>query len=60
MEELITGLVKKIGISEDQAKQVVKFLQENAHKVPEWIGQNEMAKGLVDKLPGGIGDMLKK
>ena len=59
MEEMITGLVQKVGISEEQAKQVVKFLQENAHKVPEWIGQNEMAKGLVDKLPGGIGDMLK-
>ncbi|MBO6939802.1 MAG: hypothetical protein JJ863_32825 [Deltaproteobacteria bacterium] len=59
MEEMITGLVKKVGISEDQAKQVIEFLKENAHKVPEWIGQNEMAKDLVDKLPGGIGDMLK-
>lgn len=59
MEEMITGLVQKVGISEEQAKQVVKFLQENAHKVPEWIGQNEMAQGLVDKLPGGIGGMLK-
>lgn len=60
MEEMITGLVKKVGISEDQAKQVLAFLKENAHKVPEWIGSNEMAKGVVDKLPGGLGDMLKK
>lgn len=60
MEEMVNGLMKKVGLSEDQAKQVVAFVKENAHKIPEWIGSNDMAKGLVDKLPGGVGDMFKK
>ncbi len=59
MEEMVNGLMEKVGLSEDQAKQVVEFVKENAHKIPEWIGDNEMAKGLADKLPGGIGDMFK-
>jgi hypothetical protein len=59
MEEMVNGLMEKVGLSEDQAKQVVEFVKENAHKIPEWIGQNDMAKDLADKLPGGIGGMLK-
>lgn len=60
MEEMVNGLMKKVGLDEDQAKQVVEFVKENAHKIPEWIGQNDMAKDLAGKLPGGMGDMFKK
>ena len=60
MQEMVNGLMKKVGLSEDQAKQVVAYVKENAHKIPEWIGKNDMAKDLAGKLPGGMGDMFKK
>lgn len=57
MEELLTQLVSKVGLSEDQAKQVVAFLQENADKIPGWLGQAGL-EGVADKLPGGLGGLL--
>lgn len=58
MEQLISELTKKVGISEDQAKQVVEFLKSNADKLPEWLGGGDLVENLKDKLPGGLGGML--
>lgn len=58
MEELIGQLVSKVGISEEQAGQVVAFLKENASKLPEWLGQSDVGKAIADKLPGGLGGMF--
>jgi hypothetical protein len=58
MDELINGLVKKVGLDEATAKKVVVFLKENAAQLPAMLASNETAKSLVDKLPGGVGDML--
>jgi len=58
MEEMIEQLVMKTGISKEQAESVVDFLKQNAHKLPEWLGQSEFAKDLVGKLPGGLGKLL--
>ncbi len=58
MEEMISGLVAKAGLSEEQAHKVVEFLKENASKVPGWLGGTDIGKGLADKLPGGLGGML--
>lgn len=58
MEELVEQLVAKVGLNQDQAKQVVAFLQENLHKVPEWLGQSDLVESLKDKLPGGLGKLF--
>jgi len=54
MEELIKGLVTKVGLSEDKAKEVATFLQSNAAQVPKWLASS----GVADKLPGGVADKL--
>lgn len=58
MDELIEQLVAKVGINQDQAKQVVTFLQENVHKIPAWLGQSDLVESLKDKLPGGLGKLF--
>lgn len=58
MEELIAQLVEKVGLDKDKAAQVVAFLQENASKVPEWLGGSDVLDSVKDKLPGGLGGML--
>ncbi|MDX2055517.1 MAG: hypothetical protein SFV15_24150 [Polyangiaceae bacterium] len=56
MEQLIEGLVAKVGLSKEQAAQVVAFLKEHAHEVPGWLGLDVNA--LKDKLPGGLGKLF--
>lgn len=58
MEEMVEQLVAKTGLSKEQAGQVVDFLKQNAHKLPEWLGSSELGKNLMDKLPGGLGGIL--
>jgi hypothetical protein len=58
MEELIKGLMSKVGLSKEQAEKVAHFLEENASKVPEWLGKSDTIKNLAKKLPGGLGDMF--
>ena len=52
MEEMIAGLMAKVGIDRATAEKVFAFLKDNAEKVPEWIGSNETAKAIVSKVPG--------
>ncbi len=59
MEEMIQQLVMKTGISKEQAVQVVEFLKQNAHKLPEWLGGTDIGKELASKLPGGLGGLFK-
>jgi hypothetical protein len=58
MEEMIQGLMTKVGLDKEKAEQVVAFIRENATKVPQWLASNETARGVLDKLPGGLGDKL--
>jgi hypothetical protein len=58
MEELIKGLMTKVGLSKEQAEKVADFLQDNASKVPEWLGKSDTLKNLGKKLPGPLGDMF--
>lgn len=51
IEDMIAQMAEKVGISEDQAKQVIEFLKENADKVPELIGGDAL-EGIKDKLGG--------
>lgn len=56
-DEIVSQLAAKVGISEDQAKQVVQFLIEHKDDV---IGM--LSSGTLDdikgKLPGGLGGLL--
>lgn len=54
MEDLINQLVAKTGIDKETATKVANFIQEHAADIPKWLGQS----GILDKLPGGIGDQL--
>jgi hypothetical protein len=58
MEEFIDQMAAKVGIDKATAEKVVAFLKEHAAELPKLIGENEMAKGMLDKLPGGIGGMF--
>lgn len=52
MEELINGLVEKVGLDKETAEKVMEFLKENSDKLPEIMGS------MKDKLPGGLGNLL--
>jgi hypothetical protein len=57
MDEFISKMVEKTGISEEQAKQVVEFIKANSHKIPELL-QSDAAQSVKDKLPGGLGKLF--
>ncbi|HLU68148.1 MAG TPA: hypothetical protein VKZ63_17815 [Kofleriaceae bacterium] len=58
MEEMIQGLMEKVGLPRDKAEKVFAFLQENASKLPEWLGKSDTLKNLGQKLPGPLGGMF--
>ncbi len=57
MDEFIEQLVAKVGISQEQAQQVIELIKENAHRIPELIGSDTL-ESLKDKLPGGLGKLF--
>ncbi len=57
MDLLIAELTDKVGLDRGMAEKVVQFLKDNAHRLPELLG-SDAAKGVMDKLPGGLGGML--
>lgn len=57
MQDMINGLMEKVGLSEDKAKQVVEFFKENASKIPGWFGDGlDSVKEMVGL--GGDEDLL--
>ncbi len=58
MDEFVNQMAAKVGIDKATAEKVVAFLKEHAAELPKLLGENEMAKGMLDKLPGGLGGML--
>lgn len=52
MEEMIEGLMAKVGLSKEKAEQVVEFVKDNASKLPEWLGKSDMVKDIASKIPG--------
>jgi len=55
--EALDELTAKVGLDRGTAEKVVQFLKDNAHRLPELLG-SDAAKGVMDKLPGGLGEML--
>lgn len=49
MQDMINGLMEKVGLSEDKAKQVVDFFKDNASKIPGWFGDS------LDSVKGALG-----
>lgn len=58
MEELINGLVAKVGLNKDMAEKVVAFLKEHADEVPKWLASAGVGSALAGHLPGGLGNAL--
>ncbi len=56
MDDLIDNMVAKVGIDKATAEKVIDFLKEHASDVSKFIAD----RGLLDKLPGGLGDTLGK
>jgi ABC-type proline/glycine betaine transport system substrate-binding protein len=52
MEQMIDGLMSKVGLSREKAEQVVQFMKDNASRLPEWLSKSETARNLASKLPG--------
>ena len=56
MDEFVDKMSEKVGIDKDTAKKVVDFLQEHADEAVALLQKS----GVLDKLPGGLGDKLGK
>ena len=54
MDDLIQGLISKVGLDKDTAEKVIAYLKENAGDLPAMLAKS----GVADKLPGGIGKSL--
>jgi len=55
MEQFIEGLTEKVGLDRDQAERVVDFVKEHWSEIPQWLGSS----GILDRLPGGLGERLE-
>lgn len=58
MNELIEGLINKVGLDKETAEQVVAFLKENADKLPSMLSADGVTQAVKDKLPGGLGGLF--
>ena len=56
MDEFVAKMSEKVGIDKDIAKKVIAFLQEHADEALPLIQKS----GVLDKLPGGVGDKIGK
>lgn len=56
MDEFVAKMSEKVGIDKDTAKKVITFLQEHADEALPLIQKS----GVLEKLPGGIGDKIGK
>ncbi|MBK8261589.1 MAG: hypothetical protein IPK80_09640 [Nannocystis sp.] len=54
MEELINGLITRVGLDKATAEKVVAFLKEHAADLPGMLAKS----GLADKLPAGLADKI--
>lgn len=52
IEQFIAQMAEKVGISEEQAQQVIEFLKENSDKIPELLGSD--AVGDIKNKLGGL------
>lgn len=58
MDQLITLLKEKTGLSDEMADQVAKFIQEHLHELPKLLG-GEMGERLENTGLGGLMEHAK-
>lgn len=56
IEAFITQLAESVGISKEQAEQVIAFLKQHADQLPAILGDDTIGS-LANKLPGGLGGL---
>ena len=57
VDRLLDDWIAKVGLDRGTAEKVAQFLKDYAHRLPELL-DSDAAKGMMDKLPGGLGGML--
>ncbi len=53
-DQIVEQIAEKVGISKEQADQVIQFLMDNKDEILKFLG----SKAVKDKLPGGLGGLL--
>ncbi len=59
MDELLAGLMSKVGLSEEQAHKVIEFLKENADQIPQWLAATGLDDKIRDVIPDSVEDQLE-
>lgn len=54
IDEIVSTMAEKVGISQEQAQQVIEFLKEHADSLPSLLGSGGAMGAVTDKL----GDMF--
>lgn len=57
VDEIVSQMAEKVGISPEQAQQVVQFLMEHKDDILGFLGSDAL-DSIKDKLPGGLGGLL--
>lgn len=55
MEQIITGLIEKVGLSESQAQAVIAFLREHVDELPALLAKGDLAASVPGMLGGLVG-----
>ncbi|MEZ4383100.1 MAG: hypothetical protein R3A79_17365 [Nannocystaceae bacterium] len=60
MDELIQGLITKVGLDKQTAEKVIAFLKEHADELPALLAKSGLQDKLGGSLPGGLGGLFGK
>lgn len=58
MDELLNGLIARVGLDKETAEKVIAFLKENAGELPQWLAKSGLQEKIAGKLPGGLGGLF--
>lgn len=58
MDELLNGLIARVGLDKETAEKVIAFLKENASELPQMLAKSGLQEKITSKLPGGLGGLF--
>ncbi|MCA9634528.1 MAG: hypothetical protein KC420_00650 [Myxococcales bacterium] len=58
MDEIINGLITKVGLDKETAEKVIAFLKEHADDLPGLLAKSGLQDKITSKLPGGLGGLF--
>lgn len=60
MDEIINGLITKVGLDKETAEKVIAFLKEHADELPALLAKSGLQSKIGGALPGGLGGLFGK